>query len=234
MKEVKIKGEIIPFATNLENTSLLTVQNQLALAGGNNVRVKIDCSGGDVNEGFAIYSELRRYATQYKARIITHIVGKCDSIATVIFLAGDDRVLSPNSKPYIHEPWLQASGNSKELRIAAQGAERASKRIAEFYSSHTNLSYNQAREMMTKGKFFSVQDCINYRLATKVENTLRPVALKKVESPMSVAIRQFMKSKAKAPRSWLDTKRKTNVSNSVAQIKDSKFKKVIDSIESRK
>lgn len=90
-KEIKIYGEIVPFQDSWIAESgycnLSFVQRQLSEANGQDVTVRINSFGGDVDEGFAIYSELRRYAKENNAEVTTLAEGRCASIATVIFLA---------------------------------------------------------------------------------------------------------------------------------------------------
>jgi ATP-dependent protease ClpP protease subunit len=66
------------------------------------VRVHIHSPGGDVNEGFAIYD----YLTGLGLTIETINEGLCASIATIIHLAGSVRLMLPNAKFHIHNPWM--------------------------------------------------------------------------------------------------------------------------------
>ena len=92
--EIKIYGEIVPFqGTQIENrgyTNLSIVEDQLKKAGGSELLVKLHTVGGDVDEGFAIYASLRRYAKDHHVKITTRADGQVASIGTVIFLAGDE------------------------------------------------------------------------------------------------------------------------------------------------
>jgi len=78
------------------------LQKQLQKAGGKDVKVRINSVGGDVDEGFAMYSELRRYASENNAKITTFAEGRCVSIATIFFLAGDKRIVTEYTEPFVH------------------------------------------------------------------------------------------------------------------------------------
>ncbi len=53
----------------------------------------INSYGGEVAEGLAIYNNLKRH----KAKIKTYCDGFACSVASVIFMAGDERVMSTAS-----------------------------------------------------------------------------------------------------------------------------------------
>ena len=185
MNEIKIYGEIVPFqdAWVIEQggyCNLTDVQNQLKEANGNDVRVRINSFGGDVDEGFAIYSELRRYAKEHNAQITTLAEGRCASIATIIFLAGDKRITTEYTEPFVHNAWTYTMGDAKQILRVAQELEACNDKIAKHYETHTNLTYEEARLLMDNETFITANECLALRFATEIEEVLRPVALKKV------------------------------------------------------
>ena len=126
--DIKIYGEIVPFQDTwiIDNgyCNLTHVQKQLKEAEGQDVTVNINSFGGDVEEGFAIYTELRKYAKDNDAKITTRAVGRCASIATVIFLAGDKRVLTEYVEPFVHNAWTYTMGDSKQIQKVAADLEK--------------------------------------------------------------------------------------------------------------
>lgn len=177
---VNIIGDIAPFDFFLTGSyvSLADVEEQLRLAKGDDLLVNINSRGGDVDEGFSIYLAFRRYAKLHNASITTKAVGKCDSIATVVFLAGDNRIANPYLEPFMHEAWTITEGESRKLIQEAEVLERLNNKIAKHYASHTNLTYEEARELMKNGSYLSPEEALNVRFATEIEEILRPVALK--------------------------------------------------------
>lgn len=186
MFEVKLYGEVVPFqdAWLIEcggYINLTTVQNQLKEAKGGDVLVRINSFGGDVDEGFAIYSELRRYVKDNGAKVRTLAEGRCASIATVIFLAGDERVVTEHTSPFVHNAWTYTwDGTSKSLKRIAADLEKVDNQIAQHYSTHTNLTVDEALELMNNDTSISPEECIEMRFATEIEEVLRPVALQQI------------------------------------------------------
>jgi len=62
------------------------------------ITVLINSSGGDVHQGMAIYDAIK----ECKSKVITHAVGTCYSMASIIFQAGDERLISSNATLMIH------------------------------------------------------------------------------------------------------------------------------------
>jgi ATP-dependent protease ClpP protease subunit len=67
----------------------------------------INCVGGDVFEGMAIYNVLKKRT----ARTTVYIEGIAASMGSVIALAGDEVVMAENSLFMIHNAWGGALGS---------------------------------------------------------------------------------------------------------------------------
>lgn len=180
--DVNITGEIIPYeAYDFPGfVNLTTVEDQLKNANGDDIKVNINSWGGDVDEGFLIYTALRKYAQDNNAKVTTYIKGRCYSIATVIFLAGDKRVLNKFIAPFVHNAWTYSMGDAKELIRVATDLEKVNTRIGQFYADHTNLTYEEARELMENETSIDPSEALEIRFGTEIEEVLRPVALNKI------------------------------------------------------
>jgi len=185
MHEIKIYGEIVPFEEDwIINqggyVNLTTVQNQLAKAEGKDIKVRIRSFGGDVETGFTIYNELRRYAKENNAKVVTLGEGQVASIATVIFLAGDERILTGHTEPFVHNAWTYTEGDSKTLVRVATELDKCNNMIAEHYALHTDLSKEEALELMGNDTSITADEAKAIRFCTSIEEVLRPVALKRI------------------------------------------------------
>lgn len=184
MHEIKIYGEIIPFEDDFGNgyVSLSKVQEQLNEANGKDIKVRIRSFGGDVQTGFDIYNELRRYAKDNDAKVQTLGEGFVASIATVIFLAGDERILTENTQPFVHNAWTYTVGDAKELLRVSNELEECNNKISDHYALHTDLTKDEALELMRNETSITPEEAKEMRFATAVETVLRPVALKRFSS----------------------------------------------------
>lgn len=184
MHEIKIYGEIVPFEEDwiIEQggyVNLSSVQNQLKKAEGKDLYVKIRSFGGCVETGFSIYSELRRYAKDNNAKVTILGEGQIASIATVIFLAGDERILTGHTEPFVHNAWTYEMGDSKKLMRVSLELEKCNNMIADHYALHTDLTKDEALALMDAETSITAEEAVKIRFATSIEEILRPVALKR-------------------------------------------------------
>lgn len=154
--------------------NLTSVKNQLEQQSNyDEIVVHIHSEGGVVTEGFAIHDFLK---SQGK-KVITKIDGVCASIATVILLAGEERIGSENAKPLIHNPWGMVGGESKDVKKYADELEKLEDEISDFYASKTNLTKEQALEYMRVETQFTADEALANGFLTKIESVMRAVAL---------------------------------------------------------
>lgn len=178
MHEIKIYGDISHISNKVANeVDLSDLQSQLLDAKGQDIKVRINCDGGDVEEGFAFYYELRRYAKDNNATVHTFAEGRLKSIATIIFLAGDVRELSSGLQPFVHGvSFANGDEPNEEQMIIIKGLEL---RIATHYANHTDLTVDEALELMANETYIDTDLAKEMRFATNIENVFVPVALKR-------------------------------------------------------
>ena len=86
-----------------------------ALGPVSEVTCHISSYGGEVEEGLAIYNAL----LSNPAHVTTICEGQACSIASVIFMAGDDRIMRDASALFVHDCWTLAQGDADDLRKIA-------------------------------------------------------------------------------------------------------------------
>ena len=112
--ELHIYGDITSWPWLESDVDAYSLSKELAELDVDKINVYINSYGGEVAEGLAIYNSLKRH----KAKIVTVCDGFACSVASVIFMAGDERVMNESSLLMIHNAWTWASGNADELRKA--------------------------------------------------------------------------------------------------------------------
>ncbi len=128
------------------------------------IEVHISSYGGEVVEGLAIYNALKNH----KAKVTTINDGFACSIASVIFCAGDRRLMNESSLLMIHNAWVWTCGNADDLRKEADDLEKVSAQAVKIYESVSNLSADDIRSLMDKESWLEPQDCIDYQFATEI------------------------------------------------------------------
>jgi ATP-dependent Clp protease, protease subunit len=119
------------------------------------VRVKINSYGGECFEGLGIYNTLKDLG----AYVTTEVVGIAASISSVIYEAGDRRVMAENSMLMIHNPWTVAMGDEKELRAQADILAKLREQIVGTYASRNGKgTRNEIRALMEASTWLDVSD----------------------------------------------------------------------------
>ena len=164
---ITIYGDICSWAwEELGEVSAQILSKQLeALGDVNEINVYINSYGGEVAEGLAIYNALRRH----KAKVRTFCDGFACSIASVIFMAGDERIMNESSLLMIHNAWTWASGNAAELRKQAEDLEKITQASVEAYKAHSNLKEEEIKALMDAETWILPSEAISYGFATAVE-----------------------------------------------------------------
>lgn len=114
--DVYIFGDVTPMPWQESDVDAHTFAADLAALGPvTDVTCHISSYGGDVEEGLAIYNAL----LANPARVTTVCEGFACSIASVIFMAGTDRVMREASELFVHDCWVCAQGDADDLRKTA-------------------------------------------------------------------------------------------------------------------
>lgn len=164
---LNIYGDITSWDWNDGEISATTLSKQLeALGDVEQIDVYINSYGGEVKEGLAIYNALRRH----KAKVTTYCDGFACSIASVIFMAGDERIMNESSLLMIHNAWTCVAGNAEELRKQAEDLEKITQASVEAYKAHSSLSEEEIKELMDAETWILPSEAAEYGFATAIEN----------------------------------------------------------------
>lgn len=163
---LNIFGDITSFPYLESDVSNLQLSKKLEeLKDVSVIDVYINSYGGEVSEGLAIYNALKRH----KAKVITHVDGFACSIASVIFMAGDERVMPNTSCLMIHNPWTFASGNANELRKQAEDLEKIGECSINAYLERVNISKEELKELLDNESWISPSEAVEMGFATSAE-----------------------------------------------------------------
>jgi len=163
--DLYIYGDICAWAIEeLGEQSGVTIVNQLKELEADQINVHINSYGGDVAEGLAIYNALK----QHPAKITTICDGFACSAASVVFMAGDERIMNPASLLMIHNAWTSAVGNATDLRKAADDIETITQASVEAYKMVANISEDEIKRLMDAETWILPADAVAYGFATGI------------------------------------------------------------------
>lgn len=156
---------------DLGETSSLSIVKDLQALDVDTINVHINSMGGYVNEGLAIYNVLKNS----KATVNTIVEGFACSAASVIFMAGDSRIMNAASVLMIHNAWMQPdAGNSAQLRQQADELDKISQAAGNAYMERVNISREQLDAILDgenhEGTWILPEDAVKMGFATTVSS----------------------------------------------------------------
>ena len=164
--DIVIYGDITSWPWVESDVSSYGLSKSLAeLHGVSQINVRINSYGGEVAEGIAIYNALK----SHPAKVTTVCDGFACSIASVIFMAGDERVMNEASLLMIHNAWTHTAGNADELRKEADDLDTITGLSKAIYLAKTDLDEDELTEWMDSETFIDSATALERGFATKVE-----------------------------------------------------------------
>lgn len=130
----------IHFLRSIDPASLGSLQNVVLSAlrdGATELHVHLSSDGGTNDQGFAIYHFLRSLSVP----ITMHCIGTVESMAVIMYLAGETRLIVPHGKIKIHPMhWSFSSGTIDHGRLSeyVDSLDFDAKRYAEIFDERTN------------------------------------------------------------------------------------------------
>ena len=158
----------------------------------------IHSPGGYVSEGYAIHDALKSQSQSLGFILETQAEGECKSIATVIFLSASTRKITSNADFMIHNPWGGLEGDASDLRKYADDLEQEEIKLAKFYADKTGGSEEDMRALMAEETFYTAKQAIEMGFATEEVDTMKAVALFKVNQSKTNNQKQMSKFNLKA------------------------------------
>lgn len=153
------------FGDDDTRTGAFEFKDALAEIDTPNLTVRINSMGGSVSEGLAIYNLLN----DFKGNVTTIVDGFACSAASVIFMAGDKRIVPESGLLMIHNAWGYAEGDSNAMKKRAEDLEKITQPSVNIYCSKTGLEESRVKEMMDEETWITSQEALELGFATTIE-----------------------------------------------------------------
>lgn len=162
--DIMIFGDITSWPWMESDVSSYSLSKQIAGLETDTINIHLNSYGGEVGEGLAIYNALK----QHKAKVITRCDGFACSIASVIFMAGDERIMSNASMLMVHNPWTYTEGNAQELRKTAEDLDKMSQASVNAYMESVSITEDEVRQLLDDETWLTPAEALEYGFATAV------------------------------------------------------------------
>ena len=144
----------------------LSFDERLKAIESKRLTVRINSYGGSVSEGLAIYNALKNSGKQIK----TVCDGFACSIASVIFCAGEERVMPNTSLLMIHNAWTEGGdGNANHFRKLAEDLDKITQPSVNAYAAVSNLSEEEIKDLMDQETWITSEQALEWGFATNVK-----------------------------------------------------------------
>jgi len=191
MKRIAWNGEIgYRYQTEdgeMYGITIESVNQDLSVAGGEDIAVELSSFGGGFFEGIQIMNALR----QYSGKVTVHLNSIVASAATIISMGADQIIARPSSVFMIHNAISVEYGDYVAMRKKADELEGYTKIIADEYAKKTGKDLEEIRRMMDAETYLFGKEILDEGFADSMEDTGEAVQNK-------TRTQQFVESRIKA------------------------------------
>jgi ATP-dependent Clp protease protease subunit len=155
-----------PIDDEVANLVVAQLLHLEAEAPDKDISIYINCPGGSIYSGLAIYDTMRFV----KPEIQTMCVGIAMSMGSLLLAGGTKgkRAALPNSRILIHQPSAGFEGQSSDIEIHAREIISIRERIDRIYAHHTGRSIEEVHEDMERDRCFTAEQALEYGLIDRV------------------------------------------------------------------
>lgn len=162
--DLYIFGDITTLPFDEKDRDAYGIVKELQALEADKVNVHINSYGGDVSEGLAIYNVLKNS----RAKVTTYCDGFACSAASVIFMAGEERIMNSASLLLIHNAWSWASGNANDFRKQAEDLDKITQASINAYMSRIWITEEELKEKMDAETWLTAEEALADGFATKI------------------------------------------------------------------
>ncbi|CAM3788830.1 head maturation protease, ClpP-related [Mucilaginibacter galii] len=147
------------------------VQQQLQVAGGQEVELHISSAGGSAFDAIAIYDLLKKYP----ARVTTYIDALAASAASIVAMGGHHIVMSKYALLMIHKPMAGNGGNADELLKDVQMLNTVQERLASIYTDKTGLDEVTINSLINAVTWMTADQALALGFIDRIDDYQTPI-----------------------------------------------------------
>lgn len=156
------------------------IQDLLYMSQDNSVDkivVFISSPGGDVQAGLCLYDTIR-LINEIKP-VATVCVGLCASMASVLMLAANERLILPHGKIMVHGPSFGnhniAGKKVGELAAELKDLQACSDILEKLIAERTEKPIKEIKKICATDTYYSASESLDFGLTTKIISSIREV-----------------------------------------------------------
>jgi ATP-dependent Clp protease protease subunit len=127
------------------------------------IHMYISSPGGQVDAGLGIIDVMN----EIRSPVYTYAIGTVASMASIIFLYGDQRVMLPNAEIMIHQPLGGVQGQASDIVITANRILETKNKLTHMVCDRTGLTEKRVSNMMDRDTWLNLEKARLYGFLTK-------------------------------------------------------------------
>lgn len=161
-----------PYDSWDEVVTLKDIDNQLKELGAvKQLDLRINCYGGDVFAGNAIFNILDTYKKKNNTHITGYVDGIARSMGSGILMVADEIVMYENSMQMVHKPISVVYGNADDLQRGIDLLNKTEECLITNYMRHFNGTEEQLKEIMAAETWLNAKEAYALGLCTQIAET---------------------------------------------------------------
>lgn len=163
-REIFCHGEI---TTELADQLILQMRYLMELDGTAPITMYINSGGGSVSAGLAVYDAM----TVLSCPVHTVCTCLAASMASVLFAAGNYRLLYPHAEIMIHDPLIFGLEKGSALAVEKISSRLMDKRIviADLLAKHSHHTRREMLKRMKSETYFTAKEAVAFGLADSIK-----------------------------------------------------------------
>lgn len=126
----------------------------------------IECPGGSVSAGMAIYDTMKSCG----CTVCTYVIGECASMAALLASSGtaEKRFIAANAEMMIHQPAGGITGSASDIERSAQHILATKKRLHSILAVNTSQPYEKICKDCERDYYLDAEEAITYGLVDQI------------------------------------------------------------------
>lgn len=165
-----LKDRVIMLDTDVNETSASLIVAQLLFLESedpdSDINFYINSPGGSVIAGLSILDTMRFI----KCDVSTIVMGQAASMGSLLASSGTPgkRLMLPSARHMIHQVSSGTRGTAIDMKIALEETLKLNEYLTRIYVENTGKTYEQLEQDMSRDKFMSAQESVEYGLADRI------------------------------------------------------------------
>jgi len=163
-KNIMIIGEI---TSKLSKDIFASLLDDIEISKVDELNLFINTPGGSLHDCFGILDVIEYQKNSIGYTVNSFGIGEVVSAGFFLFLVGDNRILFPRCRVYVHEHWSEDDGSEyHEKKKDIKEDDKLNKMYVKYTSERLGISIQRVRRLIRSARWLSDNDINKYNIIT--------------------------------------------------------------------